>query len=233
MGNSSAIPQRVGNGADMFCRRESLCHAPLPTLQSRNGARSRRHKTTGEMHAPASLQSHRAGGGDIGGAVGQRAARGAGARTALARERELLLRRRQDRFLGRRQSHGRTDVRRVHDPGAAPPPLSDRDGARRQPDRHQLHRHAGRPRRLGAVFRAPRLRRLRGRPGGARALRALVAGARSGAALAAPFRRSGASSRPSGSSNGRRRICTRNGRARASPAIPLSISSTPRSFPRS
>ena len=33
--------------------------------------------------------------------------------------------------------------------------LSDRDGSRRQRDRHELHRHARWPRRLGAVFRAP------------------------------------------------------------------------------
>ena len=57
--------------------------------------------------------------------------------------------------------------------------------------------------------------------------------ARAGAAVApdshrAALRRAGALS-----SNGRRRICTRNGRAPASRAIPSSISSTPRSFPRS
>ena len=50
-------------------------------------------------------------------------------------------------------------------PAARSASLSDRDGARRQPDRHQFHRHARRPRGLGAVFRAPRLRGLRGRPG--------------------------------------------------------------------
>ena len=54
-------------------------------------------------------------------------------------------------------------------------PLPDRDDPRRQPDRHQLHRHAGRPRRLGAVFRPPRPRRLCGRPGGARPLGAFLA----------------------------------------------------------
>ena len=44
---------------------------------------------------------------------------------------------------------------------------------------------------------------------------------------------SSASSRRSATSNGRRRICTRNGRAPASRAIPPSTSSTPRNFPRS
>ena len=129
---------------------------------------------------------------------------------------------------------GRADVRRVHDPAAAAPPLSDRDGARRQPDRHQLHRHARRPRRLGAIFRAPRLCRLCGRPGRARPRRA------TGRQVYGPVQpsrhriaSSSASSRRSATSYGRRRICTRNGRAPASRAIRCSISSTPRNFPRS
>ena len=60
--------------------------------------------------------------------------------------------------------------------------LPDRDDPRRQPDRHQFHRHAGRPRRLGAIFPAPRARGLCGRPGGARPLGAFVAVARTGGA---------------------------------------------------
>ena len=59
--------------------------------------------------------------------------------------------------------------------------------------------------------------------------RSLWGGARRRASISS----SGASSRPSASSSGRRRICTRNGRERASRAIPRSISSTPRNFPRS
>ena len=119
-------------------------------------------------------------------------------------------------------------------PAAAPSSLSDRDGAWRQPDRHQLHRHARRPRRLGAIFRAPRLRRLRGRPGRARPRRVLVAaGVRAGAALAPQLHRAALRRAGALSSNGRRRICTRSGRAPASRAIPTSTSSTPRSFPRS
>ncbi len=74
-----------------------------------------------------------------------------------------------------RLADDRADVCRILHPEDALPPLPDRDDPRRQPDRHQLHRHAGRPRRLGAVFRAPRPRRLRGRPGGARPRRAFLA----------------------------------------------------------
>ena len=61
----------------------------------------------------------------------------------------------------------------------------------------------------------------------------LVAGPRPGARPRASISSSSASWRPSASSNGRRRICTRNGRAPASRAIPRSISSTPRNFLRS
>ena len=86
-------------------------------------------------------------------------------RAAGAQERELLLCRRQDRHESQGQPDRRAHVRRVHDPAAAALALSDRDGARRQPDRHQFHRHARRPRRLGAVFRAPRLCGLHRRPG--------------------------------------------------------------------
>ena len=39
-------------------------------------------------------------------------------------------------------------------------PLSGGDDPRQLADRHQFHRHAGRPRGLGAVFPAPRLRRM-------------------------------------------------------------------------
>ena len=91
-----------------------------------------------------------------------------------------------DRF-GRRQSHSRTDVRRVHDPGAAPPPLSIVmvHGGSQTSTNAPARRTAAKAGRSISCAAAPR--RLRGRPGGARALRALVAGARSGAALAAPF----------------------------------------------
>ena len=84
---------------------------------------------------------------------------------------------------------GRADVCRVLDPEDAAASLSGRHDPRRQPDRHQLHRHAGRPRRLGAIFPAPRLCGLCGRSGGARPRRALVAGARAGDAAAAVLRR--------------------------------------------
>ena len=142
------------------------------------------------MHARPWQDHRRPSGSDRGCAALRRDLRtGAGTRTAHARERELFLRRRQDRHVGRGQPGRRPDVCRVHDPGPAHPSLSDRDGARRQPDRHQLHRHARRARGLGAVFRAPRLRRLRGRPGGARPRRVLVAGVRAGAAVAHQFRR--------------------------------------------
>ena len=57
--------------------------------------------------------------------------------------------------------------------------------------------------------------------------------ARAGAAVAHQFRRAALRRARALSSNGRRRICTRNGRAPASRAIPPSTSSTPRSFPRS
>ena len=97
---------------------------------------------------------------------------------------ELFLCRRQDRHDGEGQPDRRPHVCRVHDPAAPASSLSDRDGAWRQPDRHQLHRHARRPRRLGAVFRAPRLRGLHRRSGRTRPLRALVAGVWRGAAVA-------------------------------------------------
>src|SRR5579871_6887759 len=55
--------------------------------------------------------------------------------------------------------------------GGADASLSDRDGAWRHAVGHDLYRHARRPRRLGAIFRAPRLRGLCGRPTGPRPLR--------------------------------------------------------------
>ena len=50
-------------------------------------------------------------------------------------------------------------------------PYPDHHGARRHPFRHQLYWHARRPRRLGAVFRAPRLRGLCRRSARPRTLR--------------------------------------------------------------
>ena len=108
----------------------------------------------------------------------------AAARAAGAQERELLLCRRQDRHQSEGQPDRRSHVCRVHDPAAAAFALSDRDGARRQPDRHQFHRHPRRPRRLGAVFRTPRLRGLHRRPGRARAFGTLERVLRRGAAVA-------------------------------------------------
>ena len=46
-------------------------------------------------------------------------------------------------------------------------------------------------------------------------------------------RASSASSRPNAPNCGRKRICIPNGREPGRPATPISISSTPRSFPRS
>ena len=184
------------------------------------------------MHGRISQQDHHLRDGDIRGRAARGAARPcAGARAARAGERQLLLRRREDRHLGRRQPHGRAYVCRVHDSGAAPSSISDRDGAWRQPDRHQLHRHARWPRGLGAVFRAPRLRRLRGRSGGARPRRVLVAaGVRAGAAVAphlhrAALRRAGAlSAMAAGASAhavaGRRQA----GRSRLRPVLRLAVS---------
>ena len=187
--------------------------------------------TTGGMHER--IAHHAAGArAAIGGRIDAARAR-AGARTAGAVEGELFLRRRQDRPLGRRQPDGRPHVRRVHDPAAAASSLSDRDGARRQPDRHQLHRHARRPRGLGAIFRAPRLRGLRGRPGGARTLRALVAAARSGAAAAVRFRRAAlrrARAFQAVAAGASAHAVAGN---RAGWRSRISTSSMPRSFPRS
>ncbi len=99
---------------------------------------------------------------------------------ARPRHLRLSLRRRPDRPLDQGLADGRPDVRGILHSAAAALALPDRDDPRQLADRHQLHRHAGRPRRLGAIFPAARLRGLRGRPGGARPLRALVAVARSG-----------------------------------------------------
>ena len=90
---------------------------------------------------------------------------GAGRRrsAADAGARRLLLCQRQDDD-GRRQGLCQpSDVCRGAHPGEADAPLSDRHGARRHHVGHQLHRHARRPRRLGAIFRAPRLCGLCGR----------------------------------------------------------------------
>ncbi len=132
-----------------------------------------------------------------------------------------------------RLADDRADVRRIFHPEDADAPLPRRDDPRRQPDRHELHRHAGRPRRLGAVFRAPRPRRLCGRSGGARPLGAFLAVAGHGRRRQPRSAPSSASSRPSASTCGRRPSCTRNGPAPASPATRRSTRSTPRSFPRS
>ena len=84
------------------------------------------------------------------------------------------LRRRKNRSIHRRCANGRPDVRGILDPAPAALPLPGGDDPRQLADRHQFHRHAGRPRRLGAIFPAAGLCRLCGRPGGARPLAALV-----------------------------------------------------------
>ena len=88
-----------------------------------------------------------------------------------ARARRLHVCRRQDHAGRRPRISLRPDVRRDPHPGEADASLSDHHGARRLDVRHQLHRHARRPRRLGAVFRPPGLRRLRRRPARPRPLR--------------------------------------------------------------
>ena len=154
-------------------------------------------------------------------------------RAAGHRQAGLLLRRRHHRRQARGLADGRPHVCGV--PGAAEDdaPVSGGDDPRRQPDRHQLHRHAGRARGLGAVLPAPRLRGLRGRPGGARARRAVVAGERAGVGVPIWRGSSSASSRRSASTCGRRRICTPSGRATASRATRASTSSMRASSPRS
>ena len=51
----------------------------------------------------------------------------------------------------------RSDVRRISHPGATDASVSDRHGAWRHALGHEIYRHARWPRRLGAIFRAPRL----------------------------------------------------------------------------
>ena len=97
--------------------------------------------------------------------------RAGGRRAAGARARRLHVCRRQDHAGRRPRIRLRPDVCRDPHPGQADASLSDHHGARRLDVRHELHRHAGRPRRLGAIFRAPGLRRLCRRPAGPRTLR--------------------------------------------------------------
>ena len=137
-----------------------------------------------------------------------------------ARQDRLFLRRRQDRLVGAGLADDRADVRRILHPEDADAPLPDRDDPRRQPDRHQLHRHAGRPRRLGAIFRAARPRRLCGRSGGARPLGAFLAIAGQGRGRATSSAPSSASPRRRDPICGRRRSCTPNGRARGQAGDP-------------
>ena len=118
----------------------------------------------------AALDARRTAGKRAGGRGSRRRAAADG-----ARQDRLSVRRRQDRLVGAGLADDRADVRRILHPEDADAPLPDRDDPRRQPDRHQLHRHAGRPRRLGAVFRAARPRGLCGRSGGARPLGAFLA----------------------------------------------------------
>ena len=201
-----------------------------------NAANAMNRTNGGGMHGRISEQDHHLRDGDIRGSAARGAALPcAGARAARARRAPATSssaarstpRSKAAPMVGHMYVEYMIPQRRA-------PSLSDRDGPWRQPDRHQLHRHARRPRGLGAVFRAPRLRRLRGRSGGARPRRATgrrrCTGRCSRRASPSP---SSASSRRSVISNGRRRICTRSGRAPASRAIPPSTSSTPRSFPRS
>ena len=149
-----------------------------------------------------------------------------------ARQDRLSVRRRQDRPVGAGLADDRADVCRILHPEDADAPLPDRDDPRRQPDRHELHRHAGRPRRLGAVFRAARPCGLCGRSGGARPLGAFLAVAgqgrgRQSRAHRAALHRAGEFQHVAAGAS-----CTRNGRAAARPAIRSSTSSTPRNFRR-
>ena len=101
-------------------------------------------------------------------------------RAARHRQAGLFLRRRRHRHQARRLADGRPHVCGIPGAAKAGPSVSGGDDPWRQPDRHELHRHARRARGLGAVFPAPRLRGLCGRPGGARPRGAVVAGERAG-----------------------------------------------------
>ena len=78
----------------------------------------------------------------------------------------------------RQDLHGRADVCRIPHPGEADASLSDHLRARRHALGRELDRHLRRPRRLGAVFRAPRLRGLCRRPARPRPLRLCARGLR-------------------------------------------------------
>ena len=127
---------------------------------------------------------------------------------------------RQDRLVGAGLAHDRADVRRISS-RRRDASLPDRDDPWRQPDRHELHRHAGRPRRLGAIFPAPRLRGLCGGPGGARPLGALARSRRARCADANLKRDQQRFAAPERFNCGRRRSCTRNGRAAGKPGDPV------------
>ena len=109
-------------------------------------------------------------------------------------------------------------------------PLSHRDGAWRDPDRHQFHRHAGRAHGLGGIFPAPGLCGLRHRPAGARA-RGLRCGQRRAAGLPRSRRHRAALHRARAFQSLAAGAFARNGRERASRAIRCSTSSTPRKCP--
>ena len=102
---------------------------------------------------------------------------------------------------------------------------------RRRPDRHQLDGHAGRPRRLGGIFRRARLRRLHDRPADARPF---------GLCIRATARRACSPQRTSNSSSprskatapGRGRRSTRSGPATAPTKASKAIRSSTRSMPR-
>jgi len=156
-----------------------------------------------------------------------RAARGAarpcaGARAARACERQLLS-----------SSEGRSTPRskaapwsayvcRVHDSGAAPPSLSDRDGAWRQPDRQPTSPARPTAARAGRSISCAAATRSMWSDQVARGPRRVLvaAGVRARCSPRASPSPSSASSRRSVIGNGRRRICTRSGRAPASRGDP-------------
>ena len=126
-----------------------------------------------------------------------------------------------------RQGNGRADLRGIPDSRAPEASLSDRLRSRRKPDGNEFHGNSGRPRRLGAIFPAPRLCRVRCGSGRARPQRV----SRRALRPANARRTSISSSRSFTASEnynlpGRRRTCTRNGPERARPAIRSSISFT-------
>ena len=133
---------------------------------------------------------------------------------AQSRARRLLLCRRQADARSTARPHRRPDVCRIPHPGEADASLSDHHGARRHALGHELDRHARRPRRLGAVFRAPRLRGLRRRPARPRTFRPMCRRSTARRGSPTPKARSSAICSRRSTSCGRRRSCTAVARLR-------------------